>query len=164
MRRFITARVHLTLAFVLVFSASVLAQVARVAGVESVGFTVADMERSIDFYSKVLDFRKVSDARVQKIAARSTARVARMQLGAEQIELTQFVTAPGRALPADTRGNDRSFQHVAIITSDMAKAYARLRANHVRHASNAPQTLPEWNRNAANIRAFYFRDPDGHFL
>jgi catechol 2,3-dioxygenase-like lactoylglutathione lyase family enzyme len=24
--------------------------------------------------------------------------------------------------------------------------------------------LPEWNKNAAGIKAFYFRDPDGHFL
>ena len=27
-----------------------------------------------------------------------------------------------------------------------------------------PQTLPDWNKNAAGIQAFYFRDPDGHFL
>ncbi|HEY8944927.1 MAG TPA: VOC family protein, partial [Polyangiaceae bacterium] len=27
-----------------------------------------------------------------------------------------------------------------------------------------PQTLPQWNRAAAGIRAFYFADPDGHAL
>ena len=32
------------------------------------------------------------------------------------------------------------------------------------HASTVPQRLPDWNVNAGGIEAFYFRDPDGHFL
>jgi catechol 2,3-dioxygenase-like lactoylglutathione lyase family enzyme len=46
----------------------------------------------------------------------------------------------------------------------MDQAYARLRQYGVAHASSGPQRLPDWNRNAGGIRAFYFRDPDGHFL
>jgi catechol 2,3-dioxygenase-like lactoylglutathione lyase family enzyme len=34
----------------------------------------------------------------------------------------------------------------------------------VEHASTGPQRLPAWNTNAAGISAFYFRDPDRHFL
>jgi catechol 2,3-dioxygenase-like lactoylglutathione lyase family enzyme len=34
----------------------------------------------------------------------------------------------------------------------------------VEHASPGPQTLPDWNQNAGGIRAFYFKDPDGHPL
>jgi catechol 2,3-dioxygenase-like lactoylglutathione lyase family enzyme len=34
----------------------------------------------------------------------------------------------------------------------------------VEHASTGPQRLPDWNPNAAGISAFYFRDPDRHFL
>jgi glycerol uptake facilitator-like aquaporin/catechol 2,3-dioxygenase-like lactoylglutathione lyase family enzyme len=45
-----------------------------------------------------------------------------------------------------------------------ALAYARLRQHGVTHASSGPQRLPDWNVNAGGIRAFYFRDPDGHFL
>jgi catechol 2,3-dioxygenase-like lactoylglutathione lyase family enzyme len=67
-------------------------------------------------------------------------------------------------MPPDTRGNDRWFQHVAIIVSDMDKAYSRLREHGVAHGSTGPQRLPDWNPGAAGIRAFYFRDPDGHFL
>ena len=37
---------------------------AHVRGVEAVGFTVADMDRSVDFFSRVLDFEKVSDREV----------------------------------------------------------------------------------------------------
>ena len=35
---------------------------------------------------------------------------------------------------------------------------------HVEHASPWPQRLPDWNPNAGGIRAFYFKDPDGHPL
>jgi catechol 2,3-dioxygenase-like lactoylglutathione lyase family enzyme len=53
---------------------------------------------------------------------------------------------------------------VAIIVSDMDSAYARLRRFKVQHASPGPQRLPETIPAAAGIRAFYFRDPDGHPL
>jgi len=48
--------------------------------------------------------------------------------------------------------------------SDMDKAYQQLRSHKVRHASTGPQTIPITNKAAAGIRAFYFKDPDGHNL
>jgi catechol 2,3-dioxygenase-like lactoylglutathione lyase family enzyme len=48
--------------------------------------------------------------------------------------------------------------------SDMDRAYQHLRSHKIRHASTGPQRLPEWNKAAAGIRAFYFKDPDGHNL
>jgi catechol 2,3-dioxygenase-like lactoylglutathione lyase family enzyme len=91
-------------------------------------------------------------------------RTARLKLGNEILELTEFLAPRGRPYPADTRGNDQWFQHVALIVSDMAAAYQRLRAHGVVHASTGPQRLPDWNPDAGGIQAFYFRDPDGHFL
>jgi catechol 2,3-dioxygenase-like lactoylglutathione lyase family enzyme len=46
----------------------------------------------------------------------------------------------------------------------MDKAYAWLRQNKVEYASSGPQQLPDWNKNAAGISAFYFKDPDQHPL
>jgi catechol 2,3-dioxygenase-like lactoylglutathione lyase family enzyme len=46
----------------------------------------------------------------------------------------------------------------------MQRAYRRLRDHKVQHASSGPQRLPDWNKNAGGIEAFYFRDPDGHHL
>src|SRR5262249_28879845 len=40
----------------------------------------------------------------------------------------------------------------------------KLRSFKVEHASSGPQRLPDWNVNAGGIKAFYFRDPDGHPL
>jgi catechol 2,3-dioxygenase-like lactoylglutathione lyase family enzyme len=143
----------------------------RVHAVDAVGMTVADMDRSIDFYTSVLSFEKVSDVELagpeyehlQGIFG-LRMRVVRMRLGDEQIELTEYLAPRGRPMPVDARGNDRWFQHVAIIVSDMDRAYRWLRQHKVTHASSGPQRLPDWNPNAGGISAFYFKDPDGHTL
>ena len=46
----------------------------------------------------------------------------------------------------------------------MDKAYQNLRQHRVQHVSTAPQQLPDYIPAAAGIKAFYFRDPDGHNL
>ena len=153
--------------FVLIASADA----APVKRIESVGFTVSDMDRAIDFYRNVLTFEVESDTEIHGreyelltgvFGARS--RIVRLRLGDEVIELTEFLTPRGPPIPQDSRSNDIWFQHVAIIVSDMDAAYARLRANKVEHASSGPQTLPDYIKPAAGIRAFYFKDPDGHVL
>src|SRR6266850_6167537 len=138
-------------------------------GVDAIGITVSDMDRAVDFYSRVLTFEKVSDAEVANDDYEHLTgvfglrvRVVRMLLGDESIELTEYLAPKGRPIPVDSRSNDRWFQHIAIIVSDMDKAYRFLRQNKVEHASSGPQRLPDWNRNAAGISAFYFKDPDGH--
>lgn len=142
-----------------------------VKAVGTVGMTVADLDRSIDFFTRVLSFQKISETEVygeeyEKLQGVFGARfrVARLKLGDESIELTQYLAPEGRPISADSRSNDHSFQHIAIVVSDMDKAYQQLRAHKVRHASTAPQTIPTDNKAAAGIRAFYFRDTDGHYL
>ncbi|HSD25811.1 MAG TPA: VOC family protein [Vicinamibacteria bacterium] len=152
-------------------SAAARADAPIVQAVESVGFTVSDLDRSVRFFVEVLDFAKVDEQEVEGEAwERLTgvfgmrARVARLRLGGEEVELTEYLAPRGRPIPGDARGNDRSFQHVAIVVSDMERAYRRLREHRVAHASSGPQRLPDWNASAGGIEAFYFRDPDGHFL
>ena len=142
---------------------------ALVDGVDAIGITVSDMDRAVDFYSKVLTFEKVSDTEVAgenyehlEGVFGLRIRVVRMRLGDEFIELTEYLAPKGRPIPSDSRSNDRWFQHIAIIVSDMDKAYTWLRQNKVEHASSGPQRLPDWNKNAAGISAFYFKDPDEH--
>jgi catechol 2,3-dioxygenase-like lactoylglutathione lyase family enzyme len=142
-----------------------------VTAVETVGFTVSDLDEAIAFYTTVLPFKQVSTREVSGrpyellsglFGARS--RIATLRLGTEEIELTEFLAPKGRPIPADMRANDQAFQHIAIVVSDIAKAYEVLRSNDVEHASTGPQRLPDWNPNAGGISAFYFRDPDDHFL
>ncbi len=145
---------------------------ARVASaVVAVGMTVSDADRAADFYARVLAFEKVSDVEVLGPEVEALAgvfgarlRVVGMRLGDQRIELTEFLTPRGRPIPADSRSHDGWFQHVAIVVRDIDAAYAVLRTHRVEHVSTAPQRLPDWNPDAGGIRAFYFRDPDGHNL
>lgn len=141
---------------------------------QGVSITVGNLDREVDFFVKVLDFQKTKEetlkgASVAKLFGlpekTATVRIATLQLGAEQIHLMVFETAgTGRALPADTKSNDLWFQHLAIVVSDMDSAYHKLLLKKVQHVSTFPETLPEYLPNAAGIRAFYFRDPEGHNL
>lgn len=143
-----------------------------VRAVSCIELTVSDLDRSVEWYGRLLDARpaggerdEVGEAleeRTGVFAAHTRSRV--LAIGGECLELTEFVAQKGRPAPADARSNDRWFQHVAVVVSDMDAAYARLRAAHVEHASSSPQRLPDWNPGAGGIRAFYFKDPDRHVL
>lgn len=113
---------------------------------------VSDLERAAKFYATALTFEADEG---------SISSGAIMRLGVETIEL---VPSGGRMLPADSRSNDRWFQHLAIVVSDIDRAYAQVLREGATPISEGPQTLPAWNPNAGGIRAVYFRDPDGHPL
>src|SRR5216117_3210111 len=159
----------LVIALLTLCSVSIFAQSPKVA-VESIGMTVSDMDRSVEFYS-ALTFQKVSDVEVfgeqfehLEGVFGARMRIVRMQIGNEYLDLAQYLAPQGRPMPVDSRSNDLWFQHIAIVVSDMDEAYRQLRSHKVRHASTDPQTIPATNKAAAGIRAFYFKDPDGHNL
>ncbi len=159
------------LAGLLAGSLATQAQQIAVTAVDAVGMTVSDLDRSVEFYSDVLSFEKVSEVEVWGTEYEHLQgvfglrmRVARLRLGNEYIELTEYLTSKGRPYPGDSRSNDQWFQHIAIIVSNMERAYQWLRRHNVEHVSPGPQRLPDWNPNAGGIEAFYFKDPDEHVL
>ena len=144
---------------------------AQITKVDAIGITVSNMDRSVKFYNDVLGFKKVSDEELSGTQYEQLEglfglrmRVVRMKLGDEQIELTDYITSGGRSVPENAMSNDLIFQHIAIVVSNMDKAYAQLRKHMVMHVSTAPQTIPKSNAAAAGVRAFYFHDPDMHNL
>lgn len=143
----------------------------QVVKVGAIGITVKDMDRSLKFYTEVLGFRKVSEVELSGEAYEKrndlfglNMRVARLQLGDEFIELTDYLTAGGRSIPEDQHSNDLFFQHIAIVVSDMEKAFEQVKKVNVEYVSTAPQTLPKSIPGAEGIKAFYFHDPDNHNL
>jgi catechol 2,3-dioxygenase-like lactoylglutathione lyase family enzyme len=158
-----------TVATLLVVAFSAISATAATS-VESVGMTVSDMDRAVEFYS-ALTFQKVSDVEVLgdefehlEGVFGARMRIVRMQLGNEFLDLTQYLAPPGRPILVDSRSNDLWFQHIAIVARDMDEAFQRLRALKVQFVSTGPQTLPPSIKAAAGIKAFYFRDPDQHNL
>jgi catechol 2,3-dioxygenase-like lactoylglutathione lyase family enzyme len=137
---------------------------------QSIGLTVNDLDREVSFFTQVLPFEEVSRTEIKGQAAdallgfsHSQAKVAQLRLGDERITLTEHMPK-GRTIPPDSRSYDHWFQHIAIVVRDMDQAYKILRQHYVKYVSTAPQTLPDWNQNAAGIKAFYFRDPEDHVL
>jgi catechol 2,3-dioxygenase-like lactoylglutathione lyase family enzyme len=144
---------------------------AQIIKVDAIGITVKEMDRSVKFYSEVLGFKKISDKQYSgpvfedlKGLFGINFRVVRMQLGDEFIELTDYLTTGGRSIPEDQKSNDLFFQHIAIVVSDMDKAFEQLKKFNVEYVSTAPQTLPVTNVAAAGIKAFYFHDVDDQNL
>jgi len=164
-------KIHVTgmvLFFSLLYHGHSYSQVTRV---EAVGITVKEMNRSLKFYTEALGFKKISDTeyngesfeKLQGIFGLNM-RVVRLQLGDEFIDLTDYLTTGGRSIPEDAKSNDLSFQHIAIVVSDMDRAFEQVKKFNVEFVSTSPQTLPKSIPAAEGIKAFYFHDPDKHNL
>jgi len=132
--------------------------------VGGVAIPVADMERSIAFYSTVLFFEKVSDVEasgpeVESLfgASDGRIRVVTMSLGSERIEL---VHSGGRHIEAHAPESADSSEHIAIVVNDLDQALLWLRRNHV--AETAPE--PDRDPSAGGVRTLSIEDPDGHAL
>ncbi|NYF90140.1 VOC family protein [Tunturiibacter empetritectus] len=143
----------------------------RVTSVDCPSISMVSLDRAITFYTKVLDFHLVkmedssSSARLAPaMPPKAAARTAKLSLGDECLDITEYSSPKGKPFPDDSRANDLWFEHIAIVVSNMNEAYERLKVAHVRFVSNIPQTLPVWNKEAGGISAFYFRDLDGHYL
>lgn len=143
----------------------------KVREIATFGFTVSDMARAVHFYEEVLGFEKIAETEIAGDAydalsgvTASGARIAHLRLGEQIVEMTEYLSHRGRPIPVPWRGNDLWFQHVAIVVSDMEKAYEQLRRHRVGQISLEPQTIPETNVAAAGIMALKFCDPDGHAL
>ena len=145
-----------------------------------IGFSSVDAASAADFYARFLGF-EVGESLVLQPGAQArliglpgaTLRLQRLWLGRECLEICEILDPgpgcrSGRPIPADSRSCDLWFQHLCLVTSDLDGALARLRpaleAGLASAVSRAPQTLPAWNTAAVGIRAYKFRDPEGHNL
>lgn len=135
--------------------------------IESIVITVSDLDRTEAFYRDGLGFAAVARKAITDPAMGRLLGVSgpidtlTMALGREQVEFIRF-KEQGRTYPEDSRSPDLWFQHFAIVVSDMDAAYARLRTVEFKPISDGgPQTLPKED---GSVKAFKFRDPDGHPL
>ena len=132
----------------------------RVRAVDAVGLTVSDAGRSLDFYSRVLCFVPVRDVEVAGASYEELRgvfpvrmRVARLALGREFLELTEYLAPRGRPVPADARANDLVHWQTRLLAG--GDALERL-------ARAQPVAVPGHELGFA--RGVTVRDPDGHAL
>ena len=148
--------------------------------IRSIGFSCRDAEALAHFYISHLGCQLIDTLEIQGGGyaelmglAGSYLKLWRLKLGEECLEFTEVKQLganlrAGRAIPLDSRSNDRWFQHICIVVNNMAAAAAPIEAlieqGALRSISTAPQTLPSWNKAAGGIQAFKFHDPEGHCL
>ena len=126
---------------------------------------VSDLDRLVVFYEQALGFTAGPERDLDPVLCdlfgvrRGRART--LRLGGQEIGLTQF-DPPGEAYPALRTAADQVFQHCALVTPDIAQAYARLQVfSPTTISRGGPVRLPQASGGA---EAFKFRDPDGHPL
>ena len=134
------------------------------------GFIVSDIERSVDFYTRVLGMRverKPTDAGGPWLGAvvgypDVKLRIAFVGPGTgHSIELIQYVEpSGGKRQDIDAR-NVVGAAHCGMVVDDVRAWYDRLKAEGVRVMGEPTLRDVEfpWAR-----YAFYFQDPDGHKL
>ncbi|OUL23766.1 VOC family protein [Nostoc sp. 106C] len=139
--------------------------------IRAIGLTVTNCDRSWDFYTQALGFELVSDITVSgedyselEGVPGAKIRIVTLRLGDELIELMEYLNIHSQPIPRDSQSNDLWFQHLAIVVSDMDRAYSHLCSFPMEPISVAPQTIPSGNEASAGVRAFKFKDPDGHDL
>jgi len=137
----------------------------RIAGF---GVNSPDAARLTGFYETAFGARHVSSERLTATQVERSMGVGggalrhTLQLGDQPLDILQFDT-PGSAYPRPTSPYDTTFQHVAIVVSDMELGLSHLQRTPgwTAISTRGPQRLPQ---RSGGVTAFKFQDPDGHPL
>lgn len=143
-------------------------------GIDHLNIVVSDLGRSVRFYTEVLGFRKTADVVmeggwIEEIiglrGVRGLVAFVEPPGGGPRIELLQYVTPAGTALPENSRANTLGLRHVAFRVHDIQAIAARLRAAGVTLFSDPVRVPAGVVKFAAGDKSLlYFLDPDGVIL
>jgi catechol 2,3-dioxygenase-like lactoylglutathione lyase family enzyme len=130
--------------------------------------TSADAESLAVFYEAALGGRRLRVERregrrfEQLMNVQGGARAVTLAIGTQTLELLQF-DEPGQGYPSGASASDLSFQHFAILVTDMQAAFRHLASTPgwTAISRDGPQRLPQ---SSGGVTAFKFRDPEGHPL
>ena len=128
--------------------------------------SVADLERSIGFYTGLFGFeerrRLAADpelplGRVIGVTGAS-ADIAHLYLGEFMLELFRYRTPEGRALAVERTQADHGYIHFGLRVSEIHDEVERLRASGVRFLSDDPVEF------RPGVWVVYFLGPDGEVV
>ncbi len=134
-------------------------------GITGFALVTSDMDRLVAFYRDVLrllpigDQEGIEESEMAQLGLSGTGRRQHFMAGEQRLAIDQFTPA-GRPYPADGNAASLWFQHFALLVDDIEAAYSQLR-DAAPISVGGPQSLPA---SSGGVRAFKFRDPDGHPL
>ncbi len=127
--------------------------------------SVADLDRSIEFYSTLLGFEvrrrlpanpELPLGRVIGVAG-AAADIAHLYLGEFMLELFRYRTPEGRPPATERTQAEHGYVHFGLRVSDVHGEAARLRAAGVRFLSDPVEFR-------AGVWVVYFHGPDGEVV
>ena len=132
-------------------------------GIHHTAISTGDIERSVDFYTRLLGFELVSrfewEAGTEWADAitgleGSSARAAMLKLNNAFIEIFEYATPAPAAADPERPVCDHGITHIALLVTDIDAEYQRLTEAGMRF--NCPP--------GDEVRAVYGRDPDGNVV
>jgi len=137
----------------------------RVTGIHHTSFTVSNIERSLDFYERLLGCevlwrREITEEYFRDIVGFPQCKVIAVHLhipGSTHIlELFEYVTPRGAS--ADMRTNNPGSAHIALSVKDLPALYKELASKGVHFRSAPVKIFAGPNRGGCSV---YALDPDG---
>jgi glyoxylase I family protein len=143
-------------------------------GIDHINIVVADLARSVKFYTEVLGFRKTHDVHMEGAwieaivglrGVKGLVAFVEPPGGGLRLELLQYESPAGAARPENSRANTIGLRHIALRVDDIAGMTARLRSAGVTLFSD-PVLVPAGvvKFAAGDKTLVYFLDPDGVIL
>lgn len=145
-----------------------------ITAIDHLNIVVADLDRSVKFYTELLGFRLIKEARLEgewidrivglKGVKGQVAYVV-APAGEPRIELLHYETPVGDDPAANRQANTIGLRHFAMRVDDIAAMTAKLRAAGVEVVSD-PVKVPHGvvKHDQGEKTLVYFRDPDGVVL
>lgn len=134
-------------------------------GIEHVGLSVSDLDRSIAFYCDILGLKldRVIECGIEMRLGDvvgmpdCTARITHLQSKKYMLELFEYTNPRGKPIPENTRQADNGFIHIGFTTTDMHADYARLKEQGVTFFNKPVEFRP-------GVWVVYFYGPDGEVV
>ena len=130
-------------------------------GLEHVGLSVSDLERSIEFYCKNLGCKviRILEAKPNPLLEKVVgmpgclARIAHLKSGPNMLGLFEYIRPSGKYIPEDHKQADLGFTHVGFKSSDVRADYKKLKNAGVNFISEPVEFR-------AGVWICYFYGPD----
>ncbi len=142
--------------------------------IDHINIVVADLERSVKFYTELLGFRIIRKAHlhgswIDKIVGLEDVSADVVYIiapaGEPRIELLQYNFPVGKSVEENSRANTIGLRHIAFRVNDIHALATKLKQAGVKLYSE-PVTVPAAvvKHDAGQKTLLYFTDPDGVVL